>query len=237
VANGNKLKNIQFDIEAKTIDSILRFLSILATLVFLYFFFINMQSSIDKLSSSVFISVVVFAAVVIATIFGSSLILRWGNAQVGVNNNLDFNQFNHGAGGANDIINDDNIMLTPNKLTAKLSELVNDCILSEINKKDGTLEGYITMESFVNGIFTKEQRSGEAGKTIDVCGEPMEKSLFYVTPSEKAVLGEDILSVATKMVTKQLSALPVVDSNNRMVGYINYRQVLHLLVDMVQKYK
>lgn len=229
----------------ENIDIISRLLSLISVLIFLHFFFKNLANlvaqliqsrastashnlvvSLDPSVSQILAGVIAFAALVVIVIFGSSLFVRFGNNEITINpKSIGIQHLHSGSGGANKIIGPDNsIVLGPDNM----QELARDGILSEVNK-GGQLVGYITMESFLNGYYDEDCRE----ETLFI--QPLVKERVYTGTLDRAVLGEDILSVATKMYTNQLSALPVIDSGGRMVGSINYSRVLKLLVEECQK--
>ncbi|MDO7788818.1 CBS domain-containing protein [Desulforamulus aquiferis] len=227
----------------ENIDALSKLLSLIAVLVFLHFFFKNLtvligqiiQSrtgthslavSLDPSVSNILAGVIAFSALVIVVIFGSSFFLRFGNNEISVNPNfIGVQHIKSGSGGANKLMGPDNsIVLNPDNMR----ELVRDGILSEVNK-DGQLVGYITMESFLNGCY------GDDCRLESFFAHPLVKERIYSGIADRAVLGEDLLSVATKMYTNQLSAIPVIDAEGRMIGSINSSRILKLLIEQFKK--
>ena len=211
-------------------ESILRFLSVLAVLCFLYLFFKNICSDLFMGPESkwqILVGIILFAALVLLIVFGSSLVLKYGDKEIKINQPplMDIAHVNVGAGGLNEMIDpEDNVQLKSFKIT----ELARDGILTETDP-EGRLKGYITIESFLEGCFNGECRP------FTIFDQPMAKAKIYLDSGDWVVLGESLLSVAAKMVSRNASALPVLDHRGRAVGSITYRQVLFLLIQEYQK--
>lgn len=178
--------------------------------------------ALNGTASNIFISVFVFATLVVIIIYGSNLVLKYGDKEIKITSPpaIDMTHVRTGAGGINEMVGpDDNLHFKP----AKISELTRDGILTEVDQ-EGRLKGYITMESFLKGCFNGECRP------LTLIDDPMPKTKIYIDHGDKIVLEETLLSVAVKMVSQNASALPVLDHRGRAVGSITYREVLSLFI-------
>lgn len=240
----------------KQLDTLLKFVSVLGLLIFLCFIFstisnlpiyqVNtildhhtaMSESVLQLIKSfsdsmlkMFLSVVAFAAIVVVIVFRSNFQLNLNKDQVQIDVGLQEKDFTPGSGGMNKVVDEQgNIRLYDSEVYRQLTE---DYIISEV-KEDGRPAGYVTMESYLKG-FKGLCQAGDC-QTHNLISQDIKKNHIYAG-DEYVQMGENIVSVAQKMINQKLSALPVVDKDGIMKGSINYLQVLSLLSKKAAKTK
>ena len=238
----------------KRIETMLKFLSVLGLLIFLYSIFStisslpfynlsglsgqspamfqNMLQLIKAFNDSMlkmFVSVVAFSAIVIIILFGSNFRMQFNKNEMQIDIGIQENDFTPGMNGLKKVVDDQgNIHLHNYEVYRQLTE---DYIISEV-KEDGRPAGFITMESYLRGL--KELCKTVDCQTHNITRQNIKKDTVY-TVGEHVHIGESIFSVADKMVKNGVSALPVVDKNGVMKGSINHLQVLKILSDELAK--
>ncbi|AQS57774.1 CBS domain-containing protein [Desulforamulus ferrireducens] len=184
---------------------------------------IQLIGTIHDSMFKIFLGVVVFSIICLVIVFGSSFRLLFNKEQLQVDVGVSENEITLGMGGIKQVVDDTgNIQLHNTEVYRQLTE---DYIISDVDP-DGKPLGYVTMESYLRG-FKSYCEKLECEQDLFTLQE-VKKDQVYA-PDEYVHLGENIHTVANKMLNQRLTALPVLDSKGRMIGSINYLQVIRLL--------
>ena len=241
--------------DLKKLDiSTMAFLSVLCILLFVYGFFYTIiqmpiyqlddnlnsqQASADHLIQlintmhdsmfKIFLCVVIFSIICLVMVFRSSFRLHLNKDQLQIDVGISKKNLTLDIGGLKEVADEEGqIQLYNAEVYRQLTE---DYIISDV-APDGKPIGFITMESYLQG-FKNYCESSECERDLDTIRE-VKKDQVYA-PEEYVRLGESISSVAKKLLTKRLSALPVVDESGCMKGSIHYLQVLQLLTQNIEE--
>ncbi|SHK32486.1 CBS domain-containing protein [Desulforamulus aeronauticus] len=237
-------------------NSTMAFLSVLCILLFIYGFFYttihlpiyqldynlnNLQISPDHIIQlinvihdsmfKILLCVMVFSIICLVMIFQSSFRLLFNKDQLQIDVGISEKEITPGTDGVKLVANEKGQIPLYNAEVYR--QLTEDYIISDVSP-DGKPIGFITMDSFLRG-FKSYCESQECDRDLETIRE-VKKDRVYA-PEEYVRFGENITSVANKMLTKKLSALPVVDENGCMRGSIHYLQVIQLLTQKMEELK
>lgn len=228
----------------------LKSLILICIIIFLGFFFVkivqlpfyNITSQpeyiipfAEKVNSSMvkfFLYAIIFSIIVIAIVFRSNLSLNISKDKLEFNLDIKMKDFTHSMDGMKRVVdNQGNIPLYSSEV---YQQLIQDYIISQVND-DGQPENFITMESYLNGfLHLCSSNICHANQSINT--QSVNIDTVYA-PKDFVEVGDSLLTVINKMSEKKLTALPVVNKNGKMIGSINFLQVLKLILEAMEHKK
>ncbi|MEG6521422.1 CBS domain-containing protein [Desulfotomaculum sp. 1211_IL3151] len=233
--------------DIRNLECKLKTLILICIIIFLGFFFVqivdlpfyNITSQpeyiipfAEKVNNSMvkfFLLAVVFSIIMTAIVFRSNLSLNVSKDKLKFNLDIKMKDYTQSMDGMKRIIDDQgNIPLYNSEV---YQQLTRDFIISQVND-EGQPGKFITMESYLTGFLHLCNSNICPSDIINAQSINGDK---VFAPRDYVEIGDSLLTVITKMSEKKLTALPVVNKNGKMIGSINFHQVLKIVLEAMER--